>query len=98
MTICSWIRSFRATFPIVRMVDAGYADQMSEYALYGVLHFHRRMGEYREQQARAQWQPLEAVPVAQRSVGVMGAGVLGGDFIRKLAPLGFRIARLEPDA
>jgi glyoxylate/hydroxypyruvate reductase A len=77
--------------PIVRMVDAGYADQMSEYALYGVLHFHRRMGEYREQQVRAQWQPLAAVPVAQRSVGVMGAGVLGGDFIRKLAPLGFRI-------
>jgi len=77
--------------PVVRMVDAGYADQMSEYALYAVLHFHRRMGEYREQQRRAQWQPLEAVPVAQRTVGVMGAGVLGGDFIRKLAPLGFRI-------
>jgi glyoxylate/hydroxypyruvate reductase A len=77
--------------PIVRMVDAGYADQMSEYALYGVLHFHRRMGEYRGQQARAQWEPLGAVPVAQRCVGVMGAGVLGGDFIRKLAPLGFRI-------
>ncbi len=77
--------------PVVRMVDAGYADQMSEYALYGVLHFHRRMGEYREQQARAQWQPLDAVPVAQRSVGVMGAGVLGGDFVRKLVPLGFRV-------
>ncbi len=77
--------------PITRMVDAGYADQMSEYALYAVLHFHRRMGEYRQQQLRAHWQPLEAVPVAQRCVGVLGAGVLGGDFIRKLAPLGFRI-------
>ena len=77
--------------PVVRMVDAGYADQMSEYALYGVLHFHRRMNDYREQQARAQWQPLDAVPVGQRCVGVMGAGVLGGDFIRKLAPLGFRV-------
>jgi glyoxylate/hydroxypyruvate reductase A len=79
------------SIPVVRMVDAGYADQMSEYALYGVLHFHRRMGEYREQQARALWRPLDATAVAQRSVGVMGAGVLGGDFIRKLLPLGFRV-------
>jgi glyoxylate/hydroxypyruvate reductase A len=77
--------------PIVRMVDAGYADQMSEYALYGVLHFHRNMGDYMRQQQRGEWQPLPAVPVAQRTVGVMGAGVLGGDFVRKLRPLGFPI-------
>ena len=77
--------------PIVRMVDAGLAAQMSEYALYGVLHFHRDMQCYAEQQQQAQWRQLPAVPAPQRTVGVMGLGVLGGDFVRKLIPLGFKV-------
>ena len=40
--------------PIVRMLDAGYAQQMSEYALYGVLHFQRNMGDYLAQQRSRQ--------------------------------------------
>ena len=77
--------------PITRMVDAGLADQMSEYAVYGVLHFHRDMGLYAEQQRRAQWRQLTAVPATQRTVGVMGVGVLGSDFVRKLLPLKFPV-------
>ena len=77
--------------PIVRMVDAGLAAQMSEYALYGVLHFHRGMQQYAEQQRSAQWRQLPAVPATHRTVGVMGLGVLGGDFVGKLLPLGFKV-------
>ena len=77
--------------PIVRIVDAGMADQMSEYALYGVLHFHRNMHRYAAQQRQAVWRQLPGVPAFQRTVGVMGLGVMGSDFVRKLAPLGFRI-------
>jgi glyoxylate/hydroxypyruvate reductase A len=77
--------------PIVRMVDAGLAAQMSEYALYGVLHFHRNMHHYAEQQWRGEWRPHPAVLPSRRMVGVMGLGVLGGDFVRKLAPFGFDV-------
>ena len=77
--------------PLVRLVDAGLASQMSEYALYGVLHFHRQMHRYAVFQREAQWRALEPVDAARRSVGVMGLGVLGGDFVRKLAPLDFRV-------
>jgi glyoxylate/hydroxypyruvate reductase len=77
--------------PIVRMVDAGLAAQMSEYALYGVLHFHRSMQRYAEQQRGARWRQLPAVPASQRTVGIMGLGILGGDFVRKLVPLGFTV-------
>lgn len=77
--------------PIVRMLDAGMAAQMSEYALYAVLHFHRDMQRYAAQQRQAQWQQVPAVTAQQRTVGVMGLGVMGGDFVRKLVPLGFRV-------
>ena len=77
--------------PLTRMVDAGLAGQMSEYALYATLHFHRCMDRYSQQQRREQWGPLPAVPAAERVVGVMGLGVLGGDFARKAAALGFRV-------
>jgi len=77
--------------PITRMLDAGYAVQMSEYALYGVLHFHRRMDRYAQQQRNGEWRPLPAVPPQQRTIGVLGLGVLGADFARKAAALGFRV-------
>jgi len=77
--------------PIVRMVDAGLAAQMSEYALYGVLHFHRSMQQYADQQRRTLWHQVPAVLAQQRTVGIMGLGVLGGDFARKLVPLGFNV-------
>ncbi len=77
--------------PIVRMVDAGLAPQMSEYALYGVLHFHRSMDRYADQQRHRDWRQLSAVPAPQRAIGVMGLGVLGGDFVRKLAVLDFKV-------
>lgn len=77
--------------PITRMVDAGLAPQMTEYALYGVLHFHRDMGPYAEQQRSEQWRQLPAMPASRRTVGVMGLGVLGADFARKAALLGFDV-------
>jgi len=77
--------------PIVRMLDAGFAEQMSEYALYGVLHFHRRMDDYLSQQRRGQWRQLPALPASGCSVAVMGLGILGMDFVRKLMPFGYRV-------
>ncbi len=77
--------------PMTRMVDAGLAVQMSEYALYGVLHFHRSMDRYAELQRRGEWRQLPAVAPSDRSVGVMGLGVLGQDFVRKALTMGFQV-------
>jgi len=38
--------------PVVRLMDAGLAAPMAEYALYAVLHFQRRMTDFLRQQAR----------------------------------------------
>jgi glyoxylate/hydroxypyruvate reductase A len=77
--------------PIVRTLDAGFANQMSEYALYGVLYFHRQMGDYMRQQRRGQWRQLPALTASECSVGVMGLGILGMDFVHKLMGLGYRV-------
>ena len=77
--------------PLVRLVDAGLSQQMSEYALYGVLHFHLRMDRYAVQQRRGEWRQLPPVLAPERVVGVMGIGVLGAPFAECLVPLGFRV-------
>lgn len=82
---------FPRAVPLIRLLGAGLVEQMSEYGIYGVLHFHRRMGEYLQQQARREWRMLAAVPPSHRRVGVMGLGQLGGDLARKLALLGFDV-------
>ena len=78
--------------PLFRLIDAGLREQMTEYALYGVLHWHRRMGDYALQQARSEWRMHPAVHPSQRSVGVMGLGVFGADIAAKLASMGFRVS------
>lgn len=45
---------------IVRLTDAGMAQQMTEYCLYGVLHYQRQMDVYLRQQRAGQWLPLPA--------------------------------------
>lgn len=80
-----------AGMPITRMVDAGLAVQMSEYAMYGVLHFHRCMDRYAVMQREGSWKQLPAVPPSQRTIGVMGLGVLGADFACKAQVMGFRV-------
>lgn len=82
---------FPASIPLFRLVDGGLREQMTEYALYGVLNWHRRMDRYRDQQARGEWRMLEAVHPSQRTVGVMGLGVFGSDIAQKLALLGFKV-------
>lgn len=77
--------------PILRLVDAGLRGQMTEYGLYAVLHFHRDMPHYQAAQRAGRWAPLAAVPAAQRTVGIMGLGVLGADLARMLVALGFRV-------
>jgi glyoxylate/hydroxypyruvate reductase len=77
--------------PIVRLLDAGFAQQMAEYVAYAVLHFQHRMPEFIAQQRIAVWKQHDPALARQWVVGVMGLGVLGGVIARKLAALGFPV-------
>ncbi|MFI5022397.1 MAG: 2-hydroxyacid dehydrogenase [Alphaproteobacteria bacterium] len=82
--------AFPRHIPLARLVEAGLAEQMSEYAIFAALYFHRRMGEYFAQQSRREWNRLPTIHPAARTVGVMGLGNLGGDAARKLSAIGYR--------
>lgn len=77
---------------IVRLVDAGMAPQMAEYALYAALHYHRDMDRYAADQGAGLWQPYPAVATADRRIGILGLGALGSEVGSRLAALGFDVA------
>ncbi|MBV8680842.1 MAG: glyoxylate/hydroxypyruvate reductase A [Aquitalea sp.] len=78
--------------PVIRLTDAGMAQQMLEYVLYGVLHVQRGMDHYLRQQSHRQWQPLHAAEAGQTRIGVLGLGEIGGRVAQSLAGLGYAVA------
>ncbi|NCH34716.1 glyoxylate/hydroxypyruvate reductase GhrA [Cronobacter sakazakii] len=77
--------------PLYRMEDTGMAGQMQEYAISQVLHWFRRFDDYAALQREARWEPLEEYRHADFQVGVLGAGVLGGQVAQSLSRMGFPV-------
>jgi glyoxylate/hydroxypyruvate reductase A len=78
--------------PLIRLTDAGMAEQMFEYVLYGTLHFQRNMDQYGAQQAARQWQPFAPVLARQWRIGVLGLGTIGGMVACRLAAMGYCVS------
>ena len=78
------------SIPVVRMIEPGLVDGMVEFATLAVLAIHRDWLAYAAQQRERRWQPLPVRRAAERTVGVMGLGVLGQAVIEKLRGFGFR--------
>lgn len=76
--------------PVIRLTDAGMAQQMLEYVLFGVLYFQRDMDAYARQQADGCWQALPPRSAADTRISVLGLGAIGGVVAGGLARQGFR--------
>lgn len=81
-----------ADVPLVRMVDAGLAVGMNEFVLMRVLHYHRQMPEYEQDQRAHRWVPRVPPLPEDRRIGILGLGELGSMCARTLAGLGFDVA------
>ncbi len=77
--------------PVVRMIDAYLRDMMSEYAILGVLHFHRLMPEYQADRATETWHRRWPLYTPECTVGVLGLGAIGIDIATKFRSLGFQV-------
>ena len=77
--------------PVARLTDSSLSRQMTEYLIYTVLHFHRKMPAYAQMRSERRWVTLASIEPAERCIGVMGTGVIGGAAAQHLATLGFDV-------
>jgi glyoxylate/hydroxypyruvate reductase A len=77
--------------PIVRLGDAGMAEQMVEYVAHAVLRYFRRFDDYEQQARLGVWNPLPLRAKSEFTVGVLGLGKLGAQVARALRQLGFPV-------
>ena len=79
-----------AHLPIVRLADAGMAQQMAEYAIYGVIHHQRHMQIYLAQQRDKHWQQHDAA-MCGGPPSAPGPGEMGGTVATRLAAFGYTV-------
>lgn len=77
--------------PIVRMVEPGLTQGMSEYVLWQVLRHHRRIWELEEAQAEGRWAPHWYPAAWDRQIGILGLGALGVAAGKVLTEFGFPV-------
>lgn len=77
--------------PIVRVGDAGMADQMAEYVSYAVLRYFRQIPQYEAFERERTWRPLPHPDRESFTVGVMGTGKLGMRVVEALRHFGFPV-------
>jgi glyoxylate/hydroxypyruvate reductase len=81
-----------AGVPLVRLEDAGMAEQMAEYVSYAVLRRFREFDAYDEAQRARSWRPRRRLDKAGFGVGILGMGVLGRAVAGALVALGFPVS------
>lgn len=83
------IPTLPANVPIVRLEDAGMAEQMADYVTLAVLAAYRGQRLYADQQRDGLWRPLPHRPKQAFGVGLLGLGVLGQAVAAALAQFAF---------
>ncbi|MBX2867218.1 MAG: glyoxylate/hydroxypyruvate reductase A [Acidiferrobacterales bacterium] len=78
--------------PVVRMVQDSLTAGMVEYVVFQVLGFHRNMHRYIHDQRAKRWSPIPYPMPAERTVGILGLGVLGSAAAKALKQFGFHLA------
>lgn len=77
--------------PILRMIDPGLTQGMTEYVTMHAQRYHMLAHEFALSQAGGQWTPRTPPLAGERKVGILGLGVLGCDAAHRLSGLGFQV-------
>jgi glyoxylate/hydroxypyruvate reductase len=85
------MRNLPRDVPVIRLEDAGMAEQMVRYVLAAALGFVQRMDVYARQQREVRWEQHYARSPFSVQVGVMGLGVIGSQIAHALAAQGLQV-------
>ena len=77
--------------PIARVVDPRLTAGMTEFVLLHVLRYHRNWPEYMAQAADHVWRKHRQYAAGERTIAIMGLGVLGRAAAEMLIGLGFTV-------
>jgi glyoxylate/hydroxypyruvate reductase A len=77
--------------PLVRIEDAGMAEQMADYVMLAVLAAYREQAVYAEQQRAGRWERRAFRDKRAFGVGLLGLGVLGRVVAAALVERGFTV-------
>jgi phosphoglycerate dehydrogenase-like enzyme len=77
-----------------------YDEPIAEYVMTMILAICRRLPQLMELQRERTWQPIEAVEMADTTIGLLGVGDIGCEVARLASPFGPRIVavRRRPEA
>ncbi|MGI9501257.1 MAG: 2-hydroxyacid dehydrogenase [Geminicoccaceae bacterium] len=77
--------------PLARMVDPSMTSTMADYILLAALRHHRQFDLFEREQRAGRWTFVFPKRAEDRTVGIMGLGVLGDAAARKLRDHGFDV-------
>ena len=77
--------------PVIRLEDAGMAEQMCDYVVHAVLHHYRQFDVYAAQAGQRVWAPKPPRSKTDYPVGILGHGVLGQAVAKALTAAGFDV-------
>lgn len=86
-----WQTALPAEAVVVRLEDAGMAEQMADYALYAVTRHTRGMAQYERDWRAGAWSPQPVKPAADWTIGVLGYGALGAWVAEVLSERGYNV-------
>lgn len=78
--------------PIMRLLDAGMAQQMIDYLLWVALTLQGDFDRYLQDQQQRVWQPQPSKSLVKPRVGILGLGVLGIKVAQKFSELGYSVS------
>jgi len=77
--------------PLVPLLDPIVAEDMSNYGLYWVMHFHRRYAEYKAQQSQQIWQSLNIKLNSEFKVTILGLGRIAQQLAETVQGAGYQV-------
>lgn len=77
--------------PLARMVDPSMTRTMADYVLLSVLRHHRNFDLFEREQRVGRWTFAFPKPARDRTVGILGLGVLGSAAASSLRDFGFKV-------